>query len=1490
MRSRPIIPLVMAAFAGVFHASACGDSTEPPDPPRPTTVTVSPATAELTALAATVQLMAEVLNQYGQVMAGAPVTWTSSGAGVATVDASGLVAAADNGTATITATAGDASGNAIVTVAQTVSTVAVFPSADTVVERDTLRLFAEARDANGHAVMGAEFTWASSDTLVALVSDSGLVTGAAPGEVEVAATSSEVTGRTVLVVEAPMPTTVTVAPDSLELPAIGDTVRLVAGVRDQIGRVMAGEAVAWASEDTLVATVDSAGLVMAIGNGRVTIIARAGTASGSAAASVMQQARSVTVSPSSVNIHLGDTARLVPEAFDENGYAVAGAEFTWSSSDTSVAVADSSGLVRAVTVGVATITATANGAQGTTEVTVTNPDRDLLMVFYQATGGRNWVKHDNWLTEAPLDEWHGVYTDSVGRVSTLSLHGNNLTGTIPPELGDLTSLRQLRLTDGGLTGAIPRELANLTELTSLQLYSNHLTGSIPQEFGNLTSLRSLLLSYNLLTGPIPQSFLRLDSLGLSFGIRGNAGLCLPATTEFLAWFRGAADEYCSEADRAALNRLYEVAGGSAWSNASGWLRGVVLADWYGVQTDSVGWVQSLDLRNNGLTGHLPSDVGHLASLTKLRINGNALSGSLPMSLLRRLSLDTLHYADTDLCAPSDEDFQAWLSTVQSHVGTGNLCAPQSDRDILIKLYDATNGIRWHNQYNWLTNAPIEDWYGVETDTLGTVARLELLWNGLHGTIPSELGKLIGLRELRLGSYLSGRIPPELGNLENLEVLTLGGRYLGPIPPDLGNLAKLSSLTITGAMGRIPPELGDLVGLLHLSVVGEDPYPRRTSPIPAELGSLAKLRSLTLNGMGLRGQIPTILSTLDSLSHLSLESNRLTGPIPPEIGRLAKLTELSLDDNYLVGPIPPEIGGLSRLLELSLAKNRLSGPLPSELGGLRLWWLDLAENRLSGPVPPELGNATFLYDVRLNGNAELSGPLPSSVTNLTYVRYLSAQETELCAPNDPEFGAWLDRMYWVRLRNCGVGSVSLVQAIQSQDTKVPLVAGDDAQLRVFVTASRANTEPIPPVRATFYQGGAELHVVEIPGKQGPIPTNVREGDLQASVNARIPGTAVQPGVELVVEVDPDGTADSTLGIARRIPETGRLGIDVRAMPTFNLTVIPMLYDEHPDSSLIDAAEAMAADPQANPQLEPTRSLLPVGGLNVTAHDPVWVSTGSQTSLLLLVEGIRVMEGSEGYYTGIASTFGGIAYLGGRSSVSTGNPVIMAHEFGHNMSLGHAPCHVEGDPLYPYAGGVIGAWGYDSQGDTLISPQVPDLMGYCSPNWVSDYHFSKALRHRLEDESPHRLQPTRVLLLWGGRDGEGNLYLEPAFVLDAPPVLPDSTGDHALAGHSAEGRVLFAMRFSMPETADAEGTSGFVFALPVQPGWEGTLTRVTLAGPGGTTTLDLDTDRPTGILRDPRTGSVRGILPGQPSEFAVQAGFEVLFSRGIPDRAAWGRREE
>ena len=131
------------------------------------------------------------------------------------------------------------------------------------------------------------------------------------------------------------------------------------------------------------------------------------------------------------------------------------------------------------------------------------PDpRHWLTRFYEATGGPRWDDRDNWATDAPLDTWYGVTTDSEGNVTRLDLAFNGLTGSIPPEIGRLQSLEHLNLMGNRLI-SIPAEIGNLQNLQSLNLAGNDLRGPIRPELGNLENLELLTLVESKLQGPIP---------------------------------------------------------------------------------------------------------------------------------------------------------------------------------------------------------------------------------------------------------------------------------------------------------------------------------------------------------------------------------------------------------------------------------------------------------------------------------------------------------------------------------------------------------------------------------------------------------------------------------------------------------------------------------------------------------------------------------------------------------------------------------------------------------------------------------------------------------------------------------------------------------------------------------------------------------------------------------------------------------------------------
>ena len=470
-------------------------------------------------------------------------------------------------------------------------------------------------------------------------------------------------------------------------------------------------------------------------------------------------------------------------------------------------------------------------------------------------------------------------------------------------------------------------------------------------------------------------------------------------------------------------------------------------------------------------------------------------------------------------------------------------------------------------------------------------------------------------------------------------------------------------------------------------------------------------------------------------------------------------------------------------------------------------------------------------------------------------------------------------------------IYLNQVIQHPEASVPLIAGREALLRVFVTGDQVSFYAPPHVRATFYlDGRVVLSELVEPGSD-LIPVDVQEGRIDRSYDVPVPGELIRPGLELVVELDTEGVVPKSPGSEPRIPAQGRMPLNIVEMPVLDQTIVPTLLTWAPDDRVFEWTRDLNPE---SPQVRTARTLLPVGEMEITVHDTLETDADLRThagwlQYLREVEAIWNMEGRKGYYYGVVqlppgSRWGGYGYYDGRHvSVGATSASLYSHELGHNMTLRHAPCGDAGDPDpdYPYDGGGSGRWGYDFERDVLVDPEVfKDLMGYCAPNWVSDYHFVNAMEHRLavEDAAAETATPEKTLMLWGSASRDAVL-LEPAFLIEAVADVPGKGGPYRLRGLGPGGELRFAFGFT-PNAVD-HGGAQFLFNVPYDPERDGALERVVLSGPGGEFTLDPSSTPPMAIVRDRATGQVRAIRRDWEGGGADPGGdVEIMVSDGLP----------
>lgn len=351
---------------------------------------------------------------------------------------------------------------------------------------------------------------------------------------------------------------------------------------------------------------------------------------------------------------------------------------------------------------------------------------------------------------------------------------------------------------------------------------------------------------------------------------------------------------------------------------------------------------------------------------------------------------------------------AWLSSESAfeHYDLQQLV----QRFALATFYYATQGDRWTNNFNWLSDSHECSWYQAKPMIAshcadGTTYRsLSIRSNSLNGTIPEEVALLSELEMLSLSQNpdLHGQVPTSLAILLRLTQLRLtSNRLTGNFPFQVNDLPlKELDLSMNGFVGTLPSSIGNLT-LLESLRLGSNFF---HDHLPSELGSLSSLTSISLASNKFSGLLPGSLGGITNLVTLNLALNSFSGALTDEIfSGWTKLQHLDLSSNAFRA-LPDDLAGFTALTELNIYSNTLRGSFPASLGALsQLEVLDLSFNELTGRVDEQVVRGwQSVRRLALSFNL-LSGTITSAFGSLTELTSLTLDSNRFTSTIPSEFG-------------------------------------------------------------------------------------------------------------------------------------------------------------------------------------------------------------------------------------------------------------------------------------------------------------------------------------------------------------------------------------------------------------------------------------------------------------------------------------------------------
>jgi len=513
----------------------------------------------------------------------------------------------------------------------------------------------------------------------------------------------------------------------------------------------------------------------------------------------------------------------------------------------------------------------------------------------------------------------------------------------------------------------------------------------------------------------------------------------------------------------------------------------------------------------------------------------------------------------------------------------------------------------------------------------------------------------------------------------------------------------------------------------------------------------------------------------------------------------------------------------------------------------------------------------------------------------------------------------------------IDGLYVTQATQNYPAHdVGLISGRSAWVRVFVLANQANTVA-PQVKVSFVNGSTtNTLTINAPGSS--VPTSVDVTNAGTSWNMAVPAAWITAGTTVSADVDPTN-AISESNKSNNHFSYGPL--NVQTVHPWKITLIPVKTGDGRTGTVENGTRDRNTLVSVARQLWPVPDTVDVTvGAQMTSSQMTLSSDGTGWNTVLSeLLAKRTADGiTDRYYFGFvnvsySSGVAGLGYIGAPAAIGwdyNGAQSVLAHEVGHNFNRQHSPCGGAGNPdtNYPYTGGTIGVPGWDvfAASGNIKPTSDTDIMGYCSNQWVSDYVYKSVLNFRASNNfdvvqqdvatgAQNSTATKEGMLIWG-RIENGKMILEPAFRV-VPTGAAIATGPYTWEAKDAKGQVLSRVQFGMYEVADLpnDEPKQFAFVVPLDAAAldavdsmhvvkgeselaqqrSKTSTQAQAAMkifsvaslPNRKAEIHWDAiTHPVAMLRDARTGEVRGFLRGGDATVDdVPENLEIQLSDGV-----------